>query len=367
MSAGVARFVPAAGAILLEAGFWILVSLLLAGLLHEFVDTKRLTALMERRRQTAVFAALSLGALLPICSCGVVPLAVGFYLEGVGVAAVIAFTAATPIINPAAVLLSYALLGPRLTAVYVIFGLTVPVFSGLMAERYGDGRFGAVAQSLSCGCCGKSGGCTTGAPSHWIRLRRGLRWGLFELGPTLGLYLGMGILLAALITAFVPGSWIPHYLGGASALTSLLVVALFGAAIYVCAVGHIPLVATLLAAGASPGVAIVFLVTGAATNLPELVALTKTLGRRTVGVYVGTMVASSLVAGWLVDRWLLPGYRSPLEPIRSLRWSAMAERITPIIPQGLAQVSAAIVAVLAIWGLARWILRRLPGSLRLPA
>ncbi len=130
---------------------------------------------------------------------------------------------------------------------------------------------------------------------------------------------------------------------------------------------HIPLAATLLAAGASPGVAIVFLVTGAATNLPELIALAKALGRRTLGIYVGTAVLSSIAVGWLVDQWLLPGYRSPLQPIRSLQWSSIAQQVTPIIPGGLAQFSAVAVAVLILWGLVRWILRRIPGTQRVPA
>ncbi len=90
-------------------------------------------------------------------------------------------------------------------------------------------------------------------PAAWKCLWRGLRWGLFELGPTLGLYLGVGILLSALVMAFIPAGWISHYLGGTSPGSPCRAVRR-GAVIYVCAVGHIPLVATLLAAGASPGV-----------------------------------------------------------------------------------------------------------------
>ena len=67
-----------------------------------------------------------------------------------------------------------------------------------------------------------------------------------------------GILLAGAVMVAVPDAWLERYLGG-DALLSLIVVAVLGAVIYVCAVAHIPLVATLLAAGAAPGAAIVFL------------------------------------------------------------------------------------------------------------
>ena len=73
------------------------------------------------------------GAVLPTCSCGVIPLAVSFYLKRVRVAAVMTFAAATPVINPAAVVLSYALLGPQLTIAEVSGGLTDPVFPGRAA------------------------------------------------------------------------------------------------------------------------------------------------------------------------------------------------------------------------------------------
>ncbi|MEJ2644065.1 MAG: permease [Gammaproteobacteria bacterium] len=363
------RIGPAASSILLEAGFWILASLLVAGLFHEFIDTDRVQALMRRRRGAALAAALGLGALLPICSCGVVPLAVGFYVGGMSVAVVMTFAAATPIINPAAVLLSYALLGPQLTIAYLLFGLTVPLLCGVLAERFGDPRFNAVAEGLRpCGCCGAGEGTAAAAlPPIGARVVRALRWGLLDLGPTLGLYLGVGVLLAASVMAFVPSAWITHYLGGTSPLLALVLVALFGAVIYVCAVGHIPLVATLLSAGASPGVAIVFLVTGAVTNLPELLALHKVIGRRTVVVYVTTMVLSSIAAGWLVDLWLLPGYRSPLEPLRSLQWGDIAQRVTPIVPAPLALFGALTMAVLIAWGMGRWLVQRLPGAQRAAA
>lgn len=357
-----ARIGPAASSILLEAGFWILASLLVAGLFHEFIDTGKLQALMRRRPGAALLGALGLGALLPMCSCGVVPLAVGFYVGGMSVAVVMTFAAATPIINPAAVLLAFALLGPQLTLAYLVFGLTAPLLSGVLAERFGERRFNAVAESLRpCGCCGSDESTVSPAStSIQARVVRALRWGFLELGPTLGLYLGVGILLAALVMAFVPSGWIPHYLGGSSPLLALVLVALFGAAIYVCAVGQIPLVATLLSVGASPGVAIVFLVTGAVTNLPELLALQKVIGRRTVAVYVTTMVLSSIAAGWLVDLWLLPGYRSPLDPISSLQWSDIAQRVTPIVPAPLALLGALLMGVLIAWGTGRWLVQRLP-------
>jgi len=356
----------AAFSIILESGFWVILSLIAAGLMQEFINPEKIRALMNRSGSTGILGALGLGAVLPTCSCGVIPLAVSFYLNKVRLAAVMTFAAATPVINPAAVVLSYALLGPQLTIAYVIFGLTAPVLTGFAAERWGSKEMTPTAEELnscsSSSCCGSGESTPAEKKINSIsnRLWRSMQWGFFDLGPTLGLYIGFGVLLAGIVTTVVPTEWIFNYLGESAPFLSLLLVALFGASIYVCAVAHIPLVAALLATGAAPGIAIVFLVTGAASNLPELIALQKVMGTRTVVVYVTSLIGTSLVAGWLVNLWLIPGYSSITDPEQSLEWSELGDRLNPVIPEFLSITCAAILIVLILWGLIRWLAKVLP-------
>lgn len=343
--------------LLQDAGFWIVVSLVAGGLIHEFLDTAQVQRAMRSTGRASVPAGMALGALLPICSCGVIPLTVSFYLGGVRLAAVIAFTIATPVINPAAVVLSYALLGPQLTLAYVAFGLSAPIVVGYMAERWGNTRLNPVAVRLQ-SCCGSgTAPARRAAPASLAaRLRRALRWGFGELGPTLGFYIGIGIALAGALGVLLPSGWISSHVGGNTPFVSLLLVALFGASIYVCAVAHIPMIAAMLAAGAGPGAAIVFLVTGAATNLPEIIALQRVLGARTVAIYVGGITALSVLAGWLVNLWLVD-YQPVLDPLSSIELGDVASHLTPIIPGWLAFGSAILVGVLVVWGACLWVSR----------
>lgn len=346
-----------AAGLLQEAGFWIVVSLVAGGLIHEFMDTGRVQRAMRKSGGAGVLASMALGAMLPLCSCGVIPLTVSFYLGGVRLAAVIAFTIATPVINPAAVILTYALLGPKLTLAYVAFGLSAPVLVGYMAERWGNTRMNPLAVRLQSCCCPDTVSAPrASAPSMIVRIVRALRWGFNELGPTLGFYIGIGIALAAVLGVLVPQDWISSHLGGNAPLVSLLMVAVFGASVYVCAVAHIPLVAAMLAAGAGPGAAIVFLVTGPATNLPEMVALQRVLGTRTVAIYVGGIVTLSILGGWLVNLWL-PDYRPIMDPLASIEFGDIAAHLTPIIPGWLAFGSAIMVGVLIAWGAGQWLSR----------
>jgi uncharacterized membrane protein YraQ (UPF0718 family) len=351
MAALAIQFIQTTWAIVLESAVWILASLFFAGLIHEFMPSSGLKKHLNREGVSAMGGAVALGAMLPICSCGVIPISVSLYRAGVRIGPVMAFTAATPIINPAAVILSFALLGPQITFAYVLLGLVLPFFLGTMSERFGDKRkANPVEPATTSGCCSENG-----SPSieekHALhkRVASGLRWGFLSLGPTIGFYLAIGILLAGVLSVAIPPEWSERYLSADSAF-GLLAAALLGASIYVCAVAHIPLVATLLATGAGPGAAIVFLVTGTATNLPELFALYKTIGKRTVIIYTTSLIASSLVAGVCVNLWLGADFSPVFDPLASLDLIETGEKLW-LSPGALIKTLAACLTIaLAAWG-----------------
>ncbi|NTU86184.1 MAG: hypothetical protein HGA45_43795, partial [Chloroflexales bacterium] len=111
------------------------------------------------------------------------------------------------------------------------------------------------------------------------------------------------------------------------------------------------LVATLLAAGAAPGAAVVFLLTGTATNLPELIALYKTIGRRVVVLYVATLVIASFLAGIAINAWLLPGFAPVFDPLRGLDSLERSAQLSLAGSGWFTAAAAAVVSGLALWGL----------------
>jgi len=353
VSAAWQQFTVTIWQILGESAFWVIASLAIGGLVHEFLPSSRFRELLNRKGQTAMLGAILFGAVLPICSCGVIPLAISLYRSGVRIGPVMAFAAATPIINPAAVILSLALLGPQITTVYVILGLVLPYLLGLIVERWGTSP-GAGAATEMPGCCSNAQSCeSTDTPASITgfvpRIAAGLRWGIADLGPTIAFYMTLGVLLAGLIAAFLPPSWVDNYLREGSG-TALLAAGVLGASIYVCAVAHIPLVASLLATGAAPGISIVFLVTGTATNLPELVALYNTIGKRTVILYACSLVAAAMLAGVVVNSWLLPGFEPVFDPVHSLDMVDVGERLQPTVGRFLTLLSILLLVSLAGFG-----------------
>ena len=120
---------------------------------------------------------------------------------------------------------------------------------------------------------------------------------------------------------------------------------------YVCAVGHIPFIAALVAAGAVPGAAITFLLAGTATNLPELFSIYKIIGKRTVVIYTGTVIFCSLVVGYITNYLLMPGF-TPVFDLSSAQNSiALANKLSLSVPVGVECICSVIILAM---GLSAW-------------
>lgn len=321
---------------------WLVVSFILAGVMRQFLDPAKFQRALGNKGLPAIIKATLSGMLLPICSCGVIPLGLGMYHTGAYLGPTLAFMVATPIINPAAILLAYGLLGPQIATIYLIGGFVVPVLIGVVGNALAGKEIHAPGMDTQIEQAGLEGGEEI---SFNKKLTIGCSWGLFELGTMVGKYIVLGVLLAGVLIAAIPQHLIQGYLGNPG-MISIFGIGILGAVVYVCAVGHIPLVAALVATGAAPGVAITFLMTGAATNLPELISIYKMIGRRAMMVYSGLVVSSSLFIGWLANQILLPGFVPFYNLEKGQRAIGLANRLIVSVPEQLQILCSLIILLL---------------------
>lgn len=282
------------------AGYWMILSLIVAGALHEFLTPETLAkSSLGTTKTTGVLWATLTGMLIPICSCGSIPLGIGLYHSGAYLGPTLAFMTSSPMINPIAVVLCYGLLGPQIATVYLITGFVAPMLIGTIANKFAGNELhikrdeNAEQQKRIVLEMEK--------PSVFSRILSGLRWSFTELALMIGRYTVTGMLFAALIFSLIPQTAIQRYLGDPGFI-SLLGITVIAAVMYVCAVGHIPFIAAIVASGAAPGVAITFLMAGAATNISELISIDRTIGRRAALMYFGLVVAISNCVGYLTNR-----------------------------------------------------------------
>jgi hypothetical protein len=111
--------------------------------------------------------------------------------------------------------------------------------------------------------------------------------------------LAVGLILAGVISGVVPDDYFAGLLGGG--IGSMLVMMLLGIPMYVCATASVPIAAALIAKGVSPGAALVFLMTGPATNGATIATIWKVMGRRVAIIYLISIALTALASGALLD------------------------------------------------------------------
>lgn len=122
----------------LESAPWLLLGLILAGLLKVFVPMAWMQKQLGGHGVKAVVKAALLGAPLPLCSCGVIPAAVGLRRSGASKAATTSFLVSTPETGVDSVSVSYVLLGPFMAIVRPIAAITSAIVAGLLVGRDDD-------------------------------------------------------------------------------------------------------------------------------------------------------------------------------------------------------------------------------------
>lgn len=288
---------------------WLVVSYLIAGFMRNIISPVRLQRSLGNTKFSTILKVTFYSTLLPICSCGSVPLGISMYYSGAYVGPTLAYLACSPVLNPAAVILSYGLLGKEIATINIIAGLILPIIIGFIGNYFSGKELKNefVAEEIAHIDLEEEKKKTI-----LEKIKAGMDWVRNDFAVTLSKYVVYGMLFGGFLLTVFPEAFIQKYLGNPS-LLSLWNVALLGAFMYVCAVGHIPFIAALIASGASPGAAITFLMAGAATNIPEIVSIAKMIGKRTAAIYTLVISAFSMLVGYITNLLLMPGFRRKID------------------------------------------------------
>ena len=356
--------IQSAWSMLNSSSSWMVFSFAVAGVLHEFLKPEKIqkTAIGSKRISGVFWTTLS-GMFIPICSCGTIPLGISMYYSGAYLGPTLAFMTSTPMINPLAVILAWGLLGKEITIIYIITGFVAPMIIGIVANHF-------AGNELHIGLRNKNNEEAEGTisletdeeeepamiqlefeePSVWEKLKSGLRWSFTELSVTISKYTVSGMLIAGFLFTVVPQSCVQDYLGNPG-MISLLGITVVAALMYVCAVGHIQFIAALVASGAAPGVAITFLMAGAGTNIPELLTISKTIGKRAMFMYFPMVVVISNLVGYLTNRLLMPGFNPVLDFDRTSHTIQQANKLIIALPDWGEWICSGILVAYAAYAL----------------
>jgi len=303
--------------LLLEMAPWLLLGLIFAGLLKVYFPQKHIDKYLGKSDFKSSLNASLLGIPMPLCSCGVIPTAISFYKNGASKGATNSFLISTPQTGVDSIFATYSMLGWPFALLRPFVAFVTGVLGGVLtnffikekpvkkASPFANfkidtatlGKTDATCTDESCGCNDSK------FEDKRHSLVRAADYAFVELLQDISKWLIIGFLVAALISVALPDDFFSSFKG--LGLLEILVVLAASIPIYICATGSIPIAAVLLMKGVSPGAALVFLMAGPATNVATIAVLGKTMGRKSLIIYLSTITGGAIVFG-LLTNWLIP-------------------------------------------------------------
>ena len=378
---------------------WLMLGLLIAGLLNVYLPENLLSKHLGKEGFWTTVKAALIGAPLPLCSCGVIPAAIGLRRAGASKSATTAFLVSTPETGVDSVSVSYILLGPFMAVIRPIAAICSAIVAGVLVGRESKndkkGSFNnsrknesdscsasdvKTAPSLCCdtqskvpqqsthstnnenekplsdSCCSSNIekeeplGCSVNSIKHtgqWLKLKAAISFSCNKLLEDTMKWLLIGLFFAALVQTYVPESFLSQW---GSGVLAMLVVILVSIPMYICATASTPIAAGLLMSGLSPGSILVFMLAGPATNIATLGVVANELGKRALAAYLIGVIGVAVVFGFLTD-FLVEKYGFVVSPLIGEEYD--------ILPNWLTLLCSIVLIALMLRLMVNWYMKKI--------
>ena len=273
---------------------YLLLGFLVAGILKEFVPRRIYADKLSKNNFRSVLWAALFGIPLPLCSCGVIPTAASLRREGASRGATVSFLISTPQTGVDSIFATASVLGIPFAICRPVVALVTALAGGCAVNRWdkevsGNSTITCASQPVQ--------------KSFWKKCAGTLRYGFIDMMQDIGKWIVIGLVIAAVITVAVPNDFFTQL--SDYPLLNMLVILALSAPMYLCATGSIPIAAALMLKELSPGAALVLLIAGPATNMAAILVINKVLGRRSLLIYLTTILIGAIGFGIFID-YVLP-------------------------------------------------------------
>lgn len=270
---------------------YLLLGFMMAGLLHVFVPATFFERHLAKENFKSVLLAALIGVPLPLCSCGVIPTAISLRKDGASRGATVSFMISTPQIGVDSIIATYSMMGLPFAIVRPIAALLTSIAGGAVTTWFSKDEI-VVRQNCSCETKENTG-------SRFVKF---LKYSFIDLVQNIGKWLVIGLMIGTLITLLVPDSFFTNL--NLPSIVTMLIVLLIAVPMYVCSTGSIPIAAALMLKGLSPGAALVLLIAGPGVSIASLLVVGKSLGKKQLLFYLGSIIFGSMICGLFVDYFL---------------------------------------------------------------
>ncbi|OYY95058.1 MAG: hypothetical protein B7Y41_05760 [Hydrogenophilales bacterium 28-61-23] len=269
----------------------------LMGWLRALFTPERVRALMKGRSGPgARLLAVGLGAVTPFCSCSSIPLFIGFVEAGIPLGVTLSFLIASPMVDLAAIAVLVGVIGWKITAIYVLTGLTIAFAGGYILQAFRLERWvDDYVWKIHMGEAQQAEQDTSPRARHdyaWNEVR--------QIVGRIWKYVLIGVGVGAAIHGYVPADFVARIAGDGSVL-SVIVAVLVGVPMYSDAVGIIPVAEALLLKGVPVGTVLAFMMAVIALSLPEMLILRKVVKWPLLGIFAAYLATAFVGVGVLFN------------------------------------------------------------------
>jgi len=271
-----------------EISPYLILGFLVSGFLYIFTSKEMVANNLGKPGFASVSKASLFGVPMPLCSCGVIPVATSMNKRGASKGATLSFLISTPQTGIDSILLTLNQMGLQFAIIRPIVALITGVIGGLIGEQLTQNEKKEVVKQNQ-----------TDTKKTYVD---GIKYAFITLPADIIKPLMKGIIISGLIAILIPNDFFASY--NFTGLSAMLIIAIASVPIYVCATASVPVAMSLMAKGLEPGAAFVFLMAGPATNAATISVILNSLGKKIVISYVSVIFISSILFGSLINLFL---------------------------------------------------------------
>ena len=275
-----------------------ILALFVGALIEEFVSERFIARFLTGNNPATMAIVALVGALIPLCTCGMVPLAVALRRRGGDLKHTFCFLTAGAAVSIPVLLLTWKIVGLP----WMASRLLASVALGLLTGYASVAVLREVAARSTETMTGKGEAVPTDGEMFDVtpisgrsRLRSVWRCFLGQLREYAPWVL-VSLVLAGVVDVLVPGHWV-HILYGQRTTVGSLLASVSGIPFYFCSGAELPLVKELLAKGMGFGPAMAMMLAVPIVNIPTFGVVSKWLGPRAALGYLVMIVVFATLLG----------------------------------------------------------------------
>jgi len=282
----------------IEMAPYLLLGFFLVGITSFFISKNTIKKHLSENSKFGIIKSVILGIPLPICSCGIIPLAASLRERGASKSSTAAFVASTPQTGIDSIIVTYDMMGNVFTVFRVIVAFITGIITGFVINIFSKRKFEKVILKEKL------------INEKDKSIKEIFHYAFFILPRSLSKPLLIGILIASLISVLFNDNFFISHNGSFLEILSMLILSI---PMYICSTASVPLALSFINIGISPGSVLIFLIIGPATNAITLTTLWKILGKRETILFVLSISLIAITFGLILNKFDLSQITSSCE------------------------------------------------------